>query len=109
MRVNGNIVLNDNGSGEIRHVYIERLDAAAEAALSAQDTGLTTANTGRLIFNTATKQYKFWNGTAFVPFASSSDSIAIQAELDRLESSLGNFINADGSFTATAQIGRAHV
>lgn len=102
MRVNGNIVLNDNGSGEIRHVYIERLDAAAEAALSAQDTGLTTANTGRLIFNTATKQYKFWNGTVFVPFASSSDSIAIQAELDRLESSLGNFINADGSFTATA-------
>lgn len=102
MRVNGNIVLNDNGSGEIRHVYIERLDATAEAALSAAETGLTQANTGRLIFNTATKQYKFWNGTVFVPFASSTDSSNLQAELDRLESSLGNFINTDGSFTVAA-------
>lgn len=99
MRVNGNIVLNDNGSGEIRHVYIERLDATAETTAAGT---LTTANTGRLIFNTATKQYKFWNGTAFVPFASGTDSSAIQAELDRLELSLGNFILADGSFSATA-------
>ena len=99
MRVNGNIVLNDNGSGEIRHVYIERLDAAAETAAAGT---LTAANTGRLIFNTATKQYKFWNGTTFVPFASGTDSTAIQAELDRLELSLGNFILTDGSFSATA-------
>lgn len=99
MRVNGNIVLNDNGSGEIRHVYIERLDASAESTAAGT---LTTANTGRLIFNTATKQYKFWNGTAFIPFASGTDSSAIQAELDLLELSLGNIINADGSFSATA-------
>lgn len=99
MRVNGNIVLNDNGSGEIRQVYIERLDNAAEAAAASKQTG---ANTGRLIFNTTTKQYKFWNGTVFVPFANSSDASSIQAEVDRIEASLGNFINADGSFTATA-------
>lgn len=99
MRVNGNIVLNDNGSGEIRHVYIERLDATAETTAAST---LTTANTGRLIFNTATKQYKFWNGTAFIPFASGTDSSAIQAEVDRIEASLGNFINADGSFSVTA-------
>lgn len=99
MRVNGNIVLNDNGSGEIRHVYIERLDSAAETTAAGT---LTTANTGRLIFNTETKQYKYWTGTAFQALASGSDSSAIQSELDRLESSLGNFINADGSFTATA-------
>lgn len=99
MRVNGNIVLNDNGSGEIRHVYIERLDATAETTAAGT---LTTANTGRLIFNTATKQYKFWNGTAFIPFASGTDSSAIQAEVDRLEASLGNFITADGSFSVTA-------
>lgn len=99
MRVNGNIVLNDNGSGEIRHVYIERLDATAETTAAGT---LTTANTGRLIFNTATKQYKFWNGTAFIPFASGTDSSAIQAEVDRIEASLGNFITADGSFSVTA-------
>jgi hypothetical protein len=99
MRVNGNIVLNDNGSGEIRHVYIERLDATAETTAAGT---LTTANTGRLIFNTATKQYKFWNGTAFVPFASGSDSSALQTEINNIEASLGNFINADGTFTATA-------
>lgn len=99
MRVNGNIVLNDNGSGEIRQVYIERLDNAAEATAASTQTG---ANTGRLIFNTTTKQYKFWNGTVFVPFANGSDASSIQAEVDRIEASLGNFINADGSFTATA-------
>lgn len=99
MRVNGNIVLNDNGSGEIRHVYIERLDATAETTAAGT---LTTANTGRLIFNTATKQYKFWNGTAFVPFASGADSSALQTEINNIEASLGNFINADGTFTATA-------
>lgn len=99
MRVNGNIVLNDNGSGEIRQVYIERLDNAAEAIAASTQTG---ANTGRLIFNTTTKQYKFWNGTVFVPFANGSDASSIQSEVDRIEASLGNFINADGSFTATA-------
>lgn len=99
MRVNGNIVLNDNGSGEIRHVYIERLDATAETTAAGT---LTTANTGRLIFNTATKQYKFWNGTAFIPFASGTDSSALQAEINAIEASLGNFINTDGTFTATA-------
>jgi len=99
MRVNGNIVLNDNGSGEIRQVYIERLDTTAETTAAGT---LTSANTGRLIFNTTTKQYKYWNGTAFISLASGSDSSAIQAEVDAIEASLGNFINTDGSFTATA-------
>jgi hypothetical protein len=99
MRVNGNIVLNDNGSGEIRQVYIERLATAAETTVASTQ---TAANTGRLIFNTDTKQYKYWNGVAFIPFASGTDATSIQSELDRLETSMGNFINADGSFTPTA-------
>lgn len=99
MRVNGNIVLNDNASGEIRHVYIERLNAAAETTAAST---LTAANTGRLIFNTTSGQYKYWNGTAFIALASGSDASNLQAELNALEASLGNFINSDGTFTATA-------
>lgn len=99
MRVNGNIVLNDNASGEIRHVYIERLDNTAMGTVAST---LTTANTGRLVFNTTTGLFNYWTGTAFLPLATSTNIATVQAELDRLELSLGNFINADGTFTATA-------
>lgn len=99
MRVNGNIVLNDNASGEIRHVYIERLDAAAETTAGST---LTAANTGRLIFNTTSGQYKYWDGIKFVALAVSADAANLQAEINAIEASLGNFINSDGTFTATA-------
>lgn len=99
MRVNGNIVLNDNASGEIRHVYIERLDAAAETTAGST---LTAANTGRLIFNTTSGQYKYWDGAKFVALAVSADAANLQAEINAIEASLGNFINSDGTFTATA-------
>lgn len=99
MRVNGNLVLNDNASGELRHVYIERLDNTAETAAAAS---LTSAHKGRLIFNTTTSLYKYWDGSAFQSLASGSAAGDAQAELDALETSLGSFINANGTFNAAA-------
>lgn len=99
MRVNGNLTLNDNGSGEIRHVYIERLDNAAETAAAQV---LQAAHTGRLIFNTTSGVYKYWNGTEFIALAIGSVANGVQAELDALEAALGALIKADGTFNATA-------
>lgn len=99
MRVNGNLTLNDNASGEIRHVYIERLDGAGESAAAAT---LGAAHKGRLIFNSADSVYKYWDGAKFVPLAIGSVANSVQAELDALEAALGAFINTDGTFNAAA-------
>lgn len=99
MRINGNLILNDNGSGEIRHVYIERVDSATELMMASS---LNNSNVGRLIFNTTSNQFKYWNNGAFFALASGVDAGNVQTELDTLEASLGTIVNADGSFSAAA-------
>lgn len=99
MRVNGNLVLNDNASGELRHVYIERLDNAAETTAAGL---LTAAHKGRLIFNTTTSQYKYWDGSVFQVLANGATTGTVQAELDALEAALGTAINSDGTFNVAA-------
>lgn len=106
MRVNGNLVLNDNGSGELRHVYIERLDSTQETAQAAI---LTGANKGRLIFNVTTNLYKFWDGTAFQALGAGAGGGDTQTELDALESALGSMINTDGTFNADSLTAFTHI
>lgn len=99
MKFNSNIELNANASSEIRNVYIERLTTTAENEAAAS---LTAAHIGRVIFNVTDKVLKYWSGTSFVNVGGGADVSAIQAELDALELSLGNFIDTDGTFTSAA-------
>jgi hypothetical protein len=94
MKLNGNLVLNTDASGEIQNLYVERL--------SADPASQTSANKGRIYFNTTTAEFKFYDGAGWVPFATGGDAAGIQVELDALEAALGASINTDGTFNAAA-------
>lgn len=54
MKINGNLVLNSNGSSELLNVYLERLASAP----------VTNLNAGRLYFNTGTSLYYYYDGVS---------------------------------------------
>ncbi len=89
MRLNGNLVLNSDASGEIKNTYIERLVANPVVDHSQQK--------GRLIFNTSNNTYYYSNGTEWVAFATGGNAAALQAEVDNLEVTLGAAVNGDGT------------
>lgn len=95
MRFNGNIVLNTQGNSEIQNVVLERLPKASEPAVAPSEVG-------RIYFDTTNKVYMFNNGVEFVQFATGGDAQALQAEVDSTQSSLGAFVNGDGSFNESA-------
>lgn len=101
MKLNGNLVLNVDSTGEIQNAYIERV--------ASDPTGMTSGNKGRMIFNTTSNVYKFWNGTSWVTLSTGGDAAALQAEVDALETALGSFFNSDGTFNATAANALANV
>lgn len=95
MRFNGNIVLNTQGNSEIQNVVLERLPKASEPSIAPSEVG-------RIYFDTTNKVYMFNNGVEFVQFATGGDAQALQAEVDSTQSSLGAFVNSDGSFNESA-------
>ena len=97
MNVEGNIVLNDNASSEIKNVYLERLTTAAELTLAAT---LGLPHYSRLIFNVDDGKLKAWDGMNFVSIGGAAD--VAQAQLNLLQASLGAFITPAGEFNATA-------
>ncbi len=91
MKINGNLRFHTLGDGELQNAIIERVETDPVTGLVA----------GRIIFNSTANVYKFYNGTAWLAFASGGDASALQAELDATQAALGSFINVDGTFSET--------
>jgi hypothetical protein len=93
MRLNGNLVLNTGGTGELQNVLIERV---------ASTPALVGAEKGRIVFNTTDNTYYYNNSTLWQPFATGGNATALQTEVDNVETSIGAVIAGDGTFNATA-------
>jgi hypothetical protein len=93
MKLNGNLVLNTDATGELQNVYIERLSAVPT---------FNSAQKGRVVFNTTTATFYFNDGTAWTAFATGGNASALQAEVDAVEASLGTAVNANGTFNGSA-------
>ena len=100
MKLNGNLTLNSNATGEIQNVFIERL--AAAPTFDAQ-------HKGRLYFNTTTSLFYYNDGSAYVPFATGGNAALLQAEVDNIEAALGAALNGDGTFNGAALAGAAYI
>ena len=92
MRLNGNLVLNSDATGEIQQAYIERLASAP---------AFNAAEKGRLYFNTTTSLYYFNDGTAWVAIATGGNAAALQTEVDYIESSIGAAVNSNGTYNGS--------
>lgn len=70
MKINGNLVFDVNGTGEIQNVFIERL-----ATLPTFDAN----QKGRIAFNTTNSLYYYNNGSVWTPLATGGNAAALQA------------------------------
>jgi len=95
MKLNGNLVLNDQGNSEIRNVIVERLPKASEPVIQASEKG-------RMYFDTTNNVYLFNDGTAWVQFATGGNAATLQSEVDSIEASLGAFVGTNGVFNEAA-------
>jgi len=93
MKLNGNLTLNDGGASEIQNAIIERV-ASNPTALSSEK--------GRIVFNSTDALYYYNNGTVWMPFATGGNAASLQTEVNAIETTLGNTVNADGTFNSTA-------
>ena len=100
MKLNGNLTLNSNATGEIQNVFVERLSAAP---------AFDAAQKGRLYFNTTSALYYYNDGAAWVPFATGGNAAALQTEVDNIEASLGAAVNGNGTFNAGALAGATYI
>lgn len=96
MIVNGNLKLHTLGDSEFQNVILERLTTAARDALTGGD-----LVAGRLIYNTSTNTYDYYDGTNWVAFGTGGNVAAVQNELDTTQTSMG-YVNADGTFNASS-------
>ncbi len=101
MKLNGNLVLNGDATGEIQNVFIERV--------SSDPVGTPSGHKGRIIFNSTDNVYKYFNGTVWVALATGGNAAAIQSEIDAIEAAIGAGVNSDGTFNATAFAGFSNV
>src|SRR5574343_925663 len=101
MKLNGNLVLNGDATGEIQNAFIERV--------SSDPVGTPSGHKGRIIFNLTDNVYKYFNGTTWVALATGGSAAAIQSEVDAIEASIGAGVNSDGTFNATAFAGFSNV
>jgi hypothetical protein len=88
MRINGNIVLNSDATGEIKHLYVEKLAVTPAAGSQA----------GRLIYNTADGLFYYNDGTDWRALATGGNAGAIQQQLDNLIASVGTAVNSNGTW-----------
>lgn len=98
MLINGNITLNSGGNSEVQNFIVERVSTLPSA---------TSAEKGRIIFNTASATYYYNNGSTWMAFATGGNAAALQLEVDNLELALGAAIAADGTFVASQWTGYA--
>lgn len=94
MKLNGNLLLNNNGQSEIQNLTIERLATAP--------VGATLAYAGRVYYNTTDNITYYHNGTVWMALATGGNATALQTEVDAIEASLGTAVSTDGTFNAAA-------
>lgn len=97
MKLNGNLVLNTDGSGELQNVFIERL--------ASNPVGTPAGEKGRIIFNTTTSLYYYFDGAAWTAFATGGNATALQTEVDNIETTIGAIVNGNGTFNSVALSG----
>ena len=94
MKLNGNLVLNALGQGEIQNAYIERLPTAPT---------VLTSEKGRIYFHTGNATYYYNDSSAWVAFATGGNAAALQTEVDNIEAALGTVVSAStGAFQSAA-------
>lgn len=90
MIINSHLVFHTAGACELRNAVIERLTVDPVGAL------------GRIYYNTISNEYRFYNGTSWLGFATVTQLntfvAALQAEIDNIEASLGTMVNSSGVF-----------
>lgn len=92
MKINGHLTLLPNGLSQVKNLVVEKLSA---------EPTFTSADVGRLYFNTTNSVLYVNTGTAWSVVATGGDASAIQTELNALETSLGGFINSsNGTYVA---------
>jgi len=93
MKINGKLVFDASGASEIQRLRIEKVSTNPVWG---------TADTGRLIWNTTEDIIYVGTSVKWVAIATGGDAASLQAEVDRIEASLGTAVNADGSFNSNA-------
>jgi hypothetical protein len=89
MKLNGNLVLNSDATGEIQNVYIHKVNP---------NPAFNSAEKGRIVFNTGNATYYFNDGSAWVSFATGGNAAALLAEVDAIEASIGAAVGGNGTY-----------
>lgn len=97
MKLLGNLIGNSDGTSELRSISIEKIASAAESALAGS---LGAGHTGRIIYNTDSGSYKYWDGSVFVAFATGGDATAVETKLNNLIAA-GGFTDSNGDINVT--------
>jgi hypothetical protein len=89
MKLNGNLVLNSDSTGEIQNLYIERVSSLPTFNASQQ---------GRIVFNTSSAIYYYNDGTTWQPFATGGSATILAGYVNNIITSLGAAVNSSGAW-----------
>lgn len=93
MKINGSLIFDASSASEIQNLRVQKVSSNPTH---------TAADIGRLIYNTGDNIIYIGGASAWVALATGGNATALQTEVDAIESALGAFFNADGTFNATA-------
>jgi len=94
MKLNGNLVLNTGGQSEIQNLVVERISTTMPTFLASEK--------GRLVFFNNDGKFYINDGVNWVSLATGGNATALQGEVDNVETALGSFVNANGTFNGTS-------
>lgn len=92
MKINGKLVFTaDSAASEIQNLRVQKVSTLPSFG--------GAADNGRLVYNTTDSIMYYGDdaATAWVPIATGGNATALLEEIDRIEDSLGDLINDDGS------------
>jgi hypothetical protein len=104
MKFNGHIVLNADGTAQIKNAFIEQLAHGSVPAASG-------SNVGRMIYVTSTgsgytaNTFYYSDGATWQSVATGAGAGGVQTEVDALETSIGAAVTSSGTFNAAAFTG----
>lgn len=94
MKINGSLVFDASGISQIENLRVEKITGAIPS--------WGTNDIGRLIYVTSTQVLYVGGSAAWVAIATGGDAAALQSEVNNIEITIGDAINADGSFNASS-------